>query len=236
MNLKNKTILITGGNSGLGFEVAKELVKKQSKVIILGKDRQKVEKAKKLLGFSSVTGLVCDLRDHKQIERVVKNIKDIDVLINCAGIIAYHPLDKHDVQNIKDVIDTNLLGTIYMTRAMLPKMKKKNSGIIINVSSTSGLMTGGHPNESVYIASKFGVTGFTEALKKEISEEKKNIRVLGFYPGGMRTELFAKSGMDKDTSSYMSPAEVAKVVVFILERPDSINVDQIVVNRNKNLV
>jgi len=235
MNLKNKTVLITGGNSGLGFETAKELVKKQSKVIILGKDKQKVEKAKKLLNSPLVSTLVCDLRDQKQIEAVVKNIKDIDVLINCAGIIAYHPLEKHDVQNIKDVIDTNLLGTVFMTRAILPIMKKKNKGTIVNIASASGLMTGGHPNESVYMASKFGVSGFTEGLKKEIDALKKNIRVLGFYPGGMQTELFSKSGMNKDISNFMPPAEVAKVVVFMLERPDSVKMDHVVVNRNKNL-
>lgn len=232
MNLKNKIVLITGGNSGLGFEVAKELVKKQSKVIILGKDKQKVEKAKKLLNSPLVSTITCDLRDQKQIEIAVK---DIDVLINCAGIIAYHPLDKHDVQNIKDVIDTNLLGTIFITKAILPLMKKKNKGTIVNVASTSGLMTGGHPDESVYMASKFGVSGFTEGLKKEINALKKNIRVLGFYPGGMQTEIFDKSGMEKDTSSFMPPDEVAKVIVFMLERPGSIKMDHVVVNRNKNL-
>lgn len=235
MNLKNKTILITGGNSGLGFEIAKEAVKKQSKVIILGKDNQNLENAKKLLNSPLVSTLLCDLRDQKQIELIVKKIKKIDVLINCAGIIAYHPLEKHEAKNIKDIIDTNLLGTILVTRAVLPLMKKANSGTIVNVASTSGLMTGGHANESVYMASKFGVSGFTEGLKKEINNLKKNIRVFGLYPGGMQTKLFAKSGMDKDISDFMPPAEVAKIIIFMLERPDSIKMDHVVVNRNKNL-
>lgn len=235
MNLKNKTALITGGNSGLGFEIAKVLVKRNCKAIILGRDKQKVEKAKKKLNSPLVSTLICDLRDFNQIKITTKKIRDIDVLINCAGIIAYQPLDKHDPQNIRDVIETNLLGTIYMTRAILPKMEKKNSGMIINVSSSSGLMTGGHPYESVYIASKYGVTGFTEALKKEINEENKNIKIIGFYPGGMNTELFSKAGLDKDTSSFMDPAEIAKIIVFIIERPDSVKMDHVVVNRNKNI-
>lgn len=235
MNLTNKKALITGGNSGLGFEIVKELVKKVCQVIILGRDKQRVEKAKEKLNSSLVSTIVCDLRDNNQIEIAAKKIKNIDILINCAGVVAYQPLEIHDPQNIRDIIETNLLGTIYMTRAILPKMKKKNSGTIVNISSTSGLMTGGHPHECVYMASKYGVTGFTEALKKEINEEKKNIKILGFYPGGMQTPLFAKSGLDKDTSSFMDPTEIAKIIVFILERPDSLKMDHVVVNRNKNI-
>lgn len=235
MNLKNKIALITGGNSGLGFEIAKELLKRNCKVIILGKDKHKVEKAKKKLGSPLVCCLVCDLRDYNQIKNAAKSINEVDILINCAGIIAYQSLEKQDPQNIRDIIEINLLGTIYMTRVILPKMKKKNSGVIVNVSSTSGLMTGGHPYESVYIASKFGVTGFTEALKKEIDEEKKNIKIIGLYPGGMNTELFSKAGLKKDTSKFMDPGEIAKIIVFILERPDSIKMDHVVVNRNKNI-
>ena len=236
MKIKNKIVLITGGNSGLGFEIAKELVKNKCKVIILGKDEKKVKKAKKKLKSSLVSTLTCNLRNFSQIEQAAKKIKDIDILINCAGIIAYQPLEIHDPQNIKDIIGVNLLGTIYMTRAILPKMKKKNSGTIVNISSTSGLMTGGHPDESVYMASKFGVSGFTEGLKKEVNALKKNIRVLGFYPGGMQTKLFAKSGMDKDISGFMPPTEIAKIIIFMLERPCSIKMDHVVVNRNKNLV
>ncbi|MBU0618647.1 SDR family oxidoreductase [Patescibacteria group bacterium] len=235
MNLKNKTALVTGGNSGLGFEIVKQLVKNKCKVIILGKDGKKVKAAKKKLKSSLVSTLTCNLQDFSQIEQAVKKTKNIDILINCAGIIAYQPLEIHDPQNIKDIVEVNLLGTIYMTRAILPKMKKKNSGTIINISSTSGLMTGGHPNESVYIASKHGVTGFTHALKKEIDAEKSNINILGFYPGGMNTRLFSKSGLDQDTSKFMDPAEIAKIIIFILERPDSIKMDHVLVNRDKNL-
>jgi len=125
------------------------------------------------------------------------------------------------------------LGTIYMTRSVLQLMKNENYGTIINVSSTSGLPTGGHAGESVYMASKYGVAGFTEGLKKEISEEKRNIRILGFYPGGMNTGFFAKSGQEKDTSGFMDPKEIAEIIVFMLERSDSIKMDHVEVNRNK---
>lgn len=220
MELENKTAIVTGGNSGLGLEIVKELKKKNCKVVVVGR---------------TDSDLTCDLRKYEEIKALENKIDKVDILINCAGIIAYQPLEKHDPQNIADVVNTNLLGTIYMTQMVLPKMIAQNSGIILNVSSTSGLMTGGHSGESVYMASKYGVSGFTEGLKKEMEAEKRNIKVVGFYPGGMNTELFAKSGQNKDTSSFMDPSEVAKIIVFLLERPDSINIDHIVVNRNKNI-
>jgi short-subunit dehydrogenase len=221
MELKNKTVIVTGGSSGLGLQIVKELKKKKCRVIVVGKTN---------------SDLICDLRDYKQIEALEKKIDKVDILINCAGIIAYQLTEKHDPKNIEDIIKTNLLGTIYMTQMVLPKMISQNSGTILNVSSTSGLMTGGHSGESVYMASKYGVSGFTEGLKKEMEAEKRNIKVIGFYPGGMNTELFAKSGQNKDTSAFMDPNEIAKIIVFLLERPDSINIDHIIINRNKNII
>lgn len=235
MELTNKRVLITGGNSGLGYEIAKELIKAKSRVIILGKDDLKVDMAKKDLDSDLITSVVCDLKSQSEIEKTIKEIGDIDILINCAGVIAYSPLVVHKPDSIKNIIETNLLGTIFTTQAVLPSMIKNNRGIVLNVSSTTGLPTGGNPNESVYAASKFGVSGFTESLKKDIDEQKLNIKILGLYPGGMNTQLFSKSGSDKDTSKFMDPGEIAKIVIFILERPDSIKMDHVVINRNKNL-
>jgi NADP-dependent 3-hydroxy acid dehydrogenase YdfG len=229
-----KKVLISGGNSGLGLEVTKILIGKGYKVIILGKNLDSLKKAQSDLNSTNLSTIECDLRNYDEIHNKVSIINEIDILINCAGIIAYKKLDEHDPKNIKDIIETNLLGTIYLTREILPLLKKQNSGIIMNVSSTSGLMTGGHAEESVYVASKYGVTGFTESLRKEMIEEGKKIKVLGFYPGGMNTDLFSKANLDKDTSKFMDPKEIAEIIVFILERPNSINMDQVVVNRNKN--
>lgn len=235
MNLKNKTILITGGNSGLGFEVARQLVAKGAQVIILGKDKTKVEQAKNKIGGDLVSTIVCDLRDHGQIKKSMAGIKKLDVLINNASIIAYKHIDEHDSQNIRDMVDANFLGTIYVTKELFPIFRKQDSGTIINVSSTSGLSTGGHTQQSVYTATKFAVSGFTDGLKRDVDELGLNLRVLGFYPGGMKTNLYPSAGVDKDISSFMNPVEVAKIIVFMLECPDSIKMDHVVVNRNKNV-
>lgn len=226
-------ILITGGNSGLGFEIAKLFVSNKHKVIVVGKDKKKLDSAQEQIKSDKLSTIQCDLRNHKDIQNQLSKIESLDILINNAGIISYKKLEDEVDDNILDIINTNLLGTIFVTKALLPIFKKQNSGTILNISSTSGLATGGHPEETVYVASKYGVTGFTETLKKEMQEQNLNIRILGFYPGGMNTDLFSKAGLDKDTSKFMDPVEIAKVVVFILERPESINMDHVVVNRNK---
>jgi NADP-dependent 3-hydroxy acid dehydrogenase YdfG len=229
-----KNVLISGGNSGLGLEVTKILLTKGYAVTILGKNQQALDKVKDELNSSNLSCIQCDLRNYEEIHQKISSINNLDILINCAGIIAYKKLDEQDPKNIKDIIETNLLGTIYLTKELLPIFKKQNSGIIMNISSTSGLMTGGHAEESVYVASKYGVTGFTETLRKEMIEQGNKIKVLGFYPGGMNTKLFSKADLDKDTSKFMDPREIAEIIVFIIERPDSINMDNVVVNRNKN--
>ena len=108
-------------------------------------------------------------------------------------------------------------------------MLKKNNGFIINVSSTYGLS--GRKNGSVYAASKFAVRGFTESL--ELDLQKTNIKVAGFYPGGMKTKLFTNAQMEKDIKHYIEPIKVAEVIVFMLERDDSMIVDQVEVERRK---
>ena len=228
-----KKVLISGGNSGLGLQVTKLLLGKGYQVTILGRDMQKLELVSKEINSPNLNYIQCDLRNFADIKAKVAEVTELDILINCAGIIDYKKLDEHDPQGIKDIIDTNLLGPIFLTRQLLPVFKTQNSGTIMNVSSTSGLLTGGHSEECAYVASKYGVTGFTETLRKEVIEQGKKIKVLGFFPGGMNTELFSKAGLDKDTSKFMDPKDIAEIVVFILERPDSINMDNVVVNRNK---
>lgn len=226
-------VLITGCTSGLGYEISKALLAEGASVIGIGRNSKKLNEMEKV--SAQFKGVVCDISDQRSIDESLAKVGDIDVLINNAGIIAYQPLEKHAVGNIADIINTNVLGTILVTAKFVESFKQRNSGTIVNISSTSGLSTGGHADESVYMASKYAVRGFTEGLKKEFNEVKSAVRVLGFYPGGMQTELFARSGMEKDTSGFMDPAEVAKVIVFMIKTPDSIKIDHIVLNRNKFL-
>ena len=205
-----KTVLITGGSEGLGKEVA-SVLRNDYNVIILSNHEESLKKSEEEL---KVPAVFCDITDPEAIEKSVKEISEIyggiDILINNAGIWLGGELDSSSYDDIARVLMVNALGTIYMTKAVLPFMKKKGSGKIINIGSINGVET--KTDRSVYIASKWAVTGFTKAMRKEL--EKYGIAVIGLQPGLMRTELHRKAGTERDYTCAMSVKDVAKVVEF----------------------
>lgn len=227
--LKNKKTLITGGNSGIGFAIAELMVEKGADVCILGRSEDKLKEASKKLG--GVEYILCDVSDYKNIEAIKKEIEDTDILVNAAGIIEYGELETISMERINQVINTNLTGLVAMTNAVIGEMKKKNSGNIVNISSTSGIF--GRAKETVYGASKWGVKGFTEGLKQEVADT--DIIIHGIYPGGVETDLFSKQEGENfvPSGNMMKPADIAKIVVFALEQPKSVKLDTLVINRNK---
>ena len=207
-----KTIVITGGSEGLGKSIAKQLSAK-NKVIILARDKSKLETAAKELGCDF---FVCDVADNNQIESTVKQIfqkyQKIDALINNAGIWIQGELDSSDPEKIKELIEINTLGTILFSRAVIPVMKKQESGWILNIISQAGFY--GKAERSVYNASKWAITGFTKSLEMELS--KYGIKVVGVYPGMMRTEIFESAGVQKDMTNAIDTTDAARIVEFIL--------------------
>lgn len=229
MKLKDKVVVITGASSGLGFSIAKALIKKGCRVYGTGKTEEKVKEAKKKLRSKTFECYVSNVTDSKEVERILKKIGRVDVLINNAGVWLEGKLQENSVKQISNTIDVNLKGVIFMTRAVLPQMLKRNEGFIVNVSSTSGLK--GRSNQSVYVASKFGVTGFTKSLQEDLKDT--NIKVAGFYPGGMNTEMFEKAGAKKENKDWMDTEKVAEVIVFMLERDETMILDHVVLNKRK---
>lgn len=227
MKLKGKRVLVTGASSGLGFSLAKVLVRKRCEVYGIGKTEKNLRAAEKKLKPSDFKAIRADVTDAKQITKVVRGIGSIDILINNAGVWLEGGLEENSVEKISETIDVNLKGVIYATRAVLPQMLRKNVGFIINISSTSGLR--GRGNESVYVASKFGVTGFTKSLQEDL--KKTNIKVAGFYPGGMNTKMFEKAGITKENRDWMDTDKVAEIVVFMLERDETMILDHVVLNK-----
>lgn len=227
MKLKGKTALITGGSTGLGFSIAKKLLERKMNVAICGRKIPKLKKAKEKLSSNRLATYKCDVSNYSQVEKMIDKIGDVDVLINNAGIWLEGEIVENTPKQIQEVIDSNLLGTILVTKATLPQMKKQNDGFIINITSTSALK--GRDNQSVYVASKFGVRGFTDSLKIDLKDT--NIKVTGFYPGGMNTRMFEKAGAPKENKDWMNTDKVAEIITFILERDESLIMDHIVVNK-----
>jgi 3-oxoacyl-[acyl-carrier protein] reductase len=229
MNLKDKKVLITGGSEGLGFSLAKALISKGCRVIIVARNPDKLKSASDSINSSSLKTFVCEVSDYRSVNALATEVGYVDILINNAGVWLEGSLSDSPYEKIKSVVETNLAGVIYVTKAFLPAMIKRNSGLILNVSSTSGLE--GRDGQTAYAASKWGVRGFTESLTLELA--KTDVNVFGFYPGGMNTTLFRKAGFDKDVSSWMNTDEVADLLINLLEREGTMLIDQLVLKKRK---
>lgn len=227
MQLKEKTVIVTGGSSGLGFSITKKLLEKGSIVYILGRHKESLDKAEKSLENSKLHTILADITNYSVLQEKLQKI-DVDILINNAGVWLEDTIDKNTSDQISDCLDINLKGTIYATKAILPRMLAKNDGYILNVISTSGLK--GRENQAVYVASKFGVSGFTKSLELDLA--KTNIKVAGFYPGGMHTELFQKAGNPRDNSDWMDTEKVAEIITFLLERDDTMVISSLELNKH----
>ena len=226
MNLKNKTVVITGASDGIGKHIALELAKEKVKLVLIGRNEQRLEKVKDQvikLGSPQAQTYVCDLQDNSQIKLCVKKITQdfgsIQVLVNNAGIWQKRgQLEEIGDKQVQEIIQTNLLGTIFFTKYLLPTLREQAEAVIINISSRSGIKA--QAGQSVYTASKWAVRGFTKVLVEDLKDT--NIKVAGVYQGGTNTDLFRKAGedwSDEKHSRFIPPKELAKIIVFMLSRP-----------------
>ncbi len=226
-----KIILITGISSGFGKETARLLAEKGHTVY--GTVRKNTDQT------TSVNYLTMDLTDIVSIKKAVSLILEkegrIDVLVNNAGMHTGGPIETSPIENIKLQMDTNFMGTVNLTREVLPLMRKQGGGTIINFSSIGGLM--GLPFQGYYSAAKFAIEGFSEALRMEVSQF--NIKVVLINPGDFNTSnsanrrnYLAPSGsedaykkqfetslaqIEKDEAKGWQPVILAKKIVKIVE-------------------
>lgn len=206
-------VVIAGGSDGLGKAIARRLAA-EYRVVILSPSEEKLKAAAEEIGCSY---RVCDVGDYGQcaaaVKRIIEDHGRIDFLINSAGVWIEGELADNNPAMIERTIRVNTLGTIFMTRAVVGQMKERKSGVVVNIISRAGLYA--KPLRSIYNASKWAVTGFTKCLEEELADY--GIKVVGVYPGMMKTNLFAKAGATKDMSKALDPDKVARVVEFVVE-------------------
>ncbi|MED4018956.1 SDR family oxidoreductase [Sutcliffiella cohnii] len=207
------TILITGAGTGLGKELALSYAKKGNTIILTGRKLLPLKEVQLLIeemgGHAEVYTI--DITNISELEHIVHKIlkqHTVNFLINNAGIGSFGSFTDLSLEDIETMINTNVKGTIYMTKIVLPQLLKQSNGKIFNIISTAGQK--GKVNESVYVASKFAIRGFTESLQKEY-EGKLNIKAV--YMGGMDTPFWEKSDHIKDKSRLRSPKEIAKKII-----------------------
>ena len=172
-----KTILLTGASDGIGKSLALKLAKEGHKLILCGRDENKLQEVATKCGTEAQV-LAFDLNDAEARKEAVAQVKDLDILINNAGV--WHKvgdLETIDDDTITEVMNTNLTSQILLTKALLPLIKDKAGTAIINVSSKSGITA--QSGQSVYSASKWGMKGFTDVLREDTKEN--SVRVGGVY-------------------------------------------------------
>ncbi len=240
MDIQGKNILITGASQGLGKELAFQLALQKAKVILLARTEELLQEVvssiKKQSGQADY--VVCDIRDQKQIDSVVKQIvathQAIDILINNAGVWTDDNLETSDSHKRVEAINTNLVGQIQITEALLPYLKNQSEAIICNVISSAGVSdipAGDNRNWKSYGASKWGFTGYTHALRDSLRDTA--IKVIQFFPGGFESNLYENAGRDHPHEQpwMMQTKAVAEIIVFALTRPPDVYMEKIVVTK-----
>lgn len=237
-----KTAFITGATSGFGKAIAYRMASLGYKIIITGRrnDRlQKISSEIKEKYAVEVLPLNFDVRDNyqctKAVESLPENFKGIDILINNAGLAAgAAPFDESSLDDFNQMIDTNVKGLIYITKLVIPLIKKQKNGIIINLSSIAGTQV--YPNGNVYCASKHAVNALTKALRIDLI--KYGIRVSSISPGMAETEFSVvryHGDEEKANAVYkglvpLSADDIADAVEYIVTRPPHVQICDIQIN------
>jgi uncharacterized oxidoreductase len=189
MKLEQKTVLITGGTSGIGLQMAWQLLQRDNTVIVTGRDRQKLDAAERML--PKIHTFESDVSDPAAIvalhDRVLAQFPDLDVLVNNAGIMRNLNLnDDRDLNDVTREIDINLSGTVRMVQQFLPQLKTRPGALIVNVSS--GLAFIPLPISPVYCATKAAIHSYTQSLRIQL--DGTSVTVVELAPPGTETPLF----------------------------------------------
>ena len=234
-----KTALITGATSGIGKATAQEFAKHKIRLILCGRREKRLQTLKEELSkLTEVTTLQCDVSKKEEvisaIESLPKSFNKIDILINNAGNA--HGLSTIQDGNMDDwdaMIDINVKGLLYVTKAIIPKMIAKNEGFIVNIGSTAGKEV--YKNGNVYCASKFAVNALNKSMRLDLNDY--NIRVSAIHPGMVETEFSEvrfKGDTERAKSVYTSltplqATDIADIIYFVISRPYYVNIEELVV-------
>lgn len=238
---RDARILLTGATSGIGEATAEAFCRAGCKELIVTGRREEMLKAKAKAWSDSygtdVAAVVLDVRSRPDVEGIAEQhpaLFDVDILVNNAGLaLGVEPLPEGQLDDWEDMVNTNVMGLLYLTRSVLPHMLERGSGHVVNIGSVAGRWT--YPGGGVYCATKAAVRVLTEGLRMDMLG--KNIRVTNIEPGmvaGTDFSLIRYKGDDtkakrvyQDTRP-LQPADVAEAIIWSCSRPPHVNVQEVV--------
>jgi short-subunit dehydrogenase len=228
MSKEKSGIWITGASSGIGRSTAIEFAKIGAKVFVSGRRTAELERINtEIDNQNSVEIFPCNVASQTNVDQTVKKIianSKIDCLINNAGITSFKLAEENSFNEINDVINTNLLGSIYTIKSVLPHMISKGGGTIINILSVVTKKT--FTNSSIYSASKWGLLGYSNSLREEV--RKYNIKVINVIPGATETPIWSKEMRTEHSERMMSSDEIARVLVWAYLQKSNLVTEEIV--------
>ena len=233
------TVFITGATSGIGKATAEFLAQHNYRLILCGRKEDRLKELKQTLAKqTAITTLQFDVRDKEAvfsaIESLPENFREIDVLINNAGNAhGLSSIQEGDINDWDAMLDINVKGLLYVSRAILPKMIERNSGFIVNIGSTAGKEV--YPNGNVYCASKSAVEAINKGMRMDLNQY--NIRVSAIHPGLVETafsDVRFKGDTERAKKVYqgykaLQPEDIAEIIHFVITRPYHINIEDLVV-------
>ena len=234
-----KTAFVTGATSGFGEAIARRLSQEGYKIVALARREDRLKKLASELGDTHI--IVADIRDKKAVFDAVDNLpdkfKDIEVLVNNAGLaLGQEKTIDAKVEDFETMIDTNVKGLIYSTKAVLPLLYKQEKGYIFNLGSTAGSWP--YPGSNVYGATKAFVKQFSLNLRNDLVGT--NIRVTNIEPGLCKTEFSevrfkgdkAKADSIYEHTNFITAEDIATILLNCLNMPESVNINRVEVMAN----
>jgi NADP-dependent 3-hydroxy acid dehydrogenase YdfG len=235
--MNKKTAFITGATSGIGLETARVLAEHGTRLILCGRRQERLAAlATELAPLTAIHTLAFDVRDQAEVASQIASLppewQAIDFLVNNAGNAhGLAPIDQGDVADWDAMIDINVKGLLYVSRAIIPGMVARRSGHIVNIGSIAGLEV--YPNGNVYCASKFAVDALTKGMRLDLNPH--GIKVTSINPGMVETEFSLvrfKGDAERAQQVYrgvqpLSARDVAEVIHFALSRPAHVNLAEV---------
>jgi clavulanate-9-aldehyde reductase len=239
--LDGEVAVITGASSGIGEATAVALAEQGAAVALAARRRDRMEELARRISDAGGTAEVfeVDVSDEAAARGLLDSANErlggVDILVNNAGVMLLGPVQGADTEHWRRMVEVNCLGLLYCTHAALPLMQERGGGHIVNVASVAGRHAG--LGSAVYNLTKFGVVGFSEALRQEALHS--NVRVTVIEPGFVATELQGHNVLDvvkeaiekmrEEIGEVLEPEDIAASIAYAVTQPDRVNVNEILV-------